>query len=532
VRAVAPVALVLVIAAAVVVVLLTRGDEQSYKVRAIFDNAGFVIPGEDVKVAGVKVGKVDSLDVTKDFKAVVVLDIKDEAYQDFRRDAECMIRPQSLIGEKFVECEPTQVRQAAAQPPPALERIEDGKGKGQYLLPVENTSKPVDLDLINDITRQPQQARLSIILNELGTGVAGRGADLNEVIRRANPALREVDKVLAILASENDTLQRLARDGDTVLQPLARERERVASALENSAAVAEATAERRADLEADIQRLPPFLRELRPTMVRLGAFADQATPVFADLGAQAPAINRLIKQLGPFSEAATPALETLGDATEVGIPALDAARPVIRDLGGLARIVKPVAKTSAALLTSLEQTHGYERALDYVFYQVAAINGFDTFGHYLRAGLIVNQCSVYATSPTPGCSAKFVSGSATSASVASGPSDPVLRATARAIRRALAGKPPARKQRQRNKAAARRLTRAAAPTPDSVPRLQATPTPTATATPQATPAPAWAPAPAATPVPTPAATPAGGRDSHPAPPEDALLDYLFGKDAG
>ena len=43
--------------------------------RAIFDNAGFVIPGEDVKVAGVKVGKIESLDVTPDFKAAVVLQI-------------------------------------------------------------------------------------------------------------------------------------------------------------------------------------------------------------------------------------------------------------------------------------------------------------------------------------------------------------------------------------------------------------------------------------------------------------------------
>ena len=34
--------------------------------------------------------------------------------------------------------------------------------------------------------------------------------------------------------------------------------------------------------------------------------------------------------------------------------------------------------------------------MDYIFYQVAAVNGFDAFGHYLRAGLIVNQCSSYA----------------------------------------------------------------------------------------------------------------------------------------
>src|SRR3954447_4123098 len=83
-------------------------DGGDYKVRAIFDNAGFVIPGEDVKVAGVKVGTFDAVDVTDDFKAAVVLDISDAGYQDFRQDASCIVRPQSLIGERFVECELTQ----------------------------------------------------------------------------------------------------------------------------------------------------------------------------------------------------------------------------------------------------------------------------------------------------------------------------------------------------------------------------------------------------------------------------------------
>ena len=105
-------AVVLLIAALVaVVVIVTAGnDDAGYEVRAIFDNAGFVIPGEDVKVAGVKVGKIDSLDVTEDKKAAVVLDITDPGYQDFRKDAECTVRPQSLIGERFVECELTQAR--------------------------------------------------------------------------------------------------------------------------------------------------------------------------------------------------------------------------------------------------------------------------------------------------------------------------------------------------------------------------------------------------------------------------------------
>ena len=253
--------------------------------RAIFDNAGFVIPGEDVKVAGVKVGKVDSLDVTPDFKAAVVLAIDDPAYQDFRTDASCQVRPQSLIGEKFVECTPTQKRAVGTAPPPALEKIDRGAGEGQYLLPVTNTERSVDLDLINNVMRLPYRERFSLILNEFGTGLAGRGKELNAVIRRADPALKQVDHVLAILASQNKVLADLARNSDTVLAPLAREREHVGSFIEHSSQVAEATAERRDDLQADIERLPRFLAELTPTMQRIGGLSDQTTPVFADLGA-------------------------------------------------------------------------------------------------------------------------------------------------------------------------------------------------------------------------------------------------------
>jgi phospholipid/cholesterol/gamma-HCH transport system substrate-binding protein len=445
VRRAAAVLLLVAAAAAFAVVALGAGDDAGgdYKVRAIFDNAGFVIPGEDVKVAGVKVGAIDAVEVTDDFKAAVVLDITDEGYRDFRQDAECLVRPQSLIGERFVECTPTQARAAGTEPPPALERIDEGPGEGQHLLPVERNGKAVDLDLVNNIMREPERERLSIILSDLGIGVAGRGRDLSEVIRRADPALRELDEVLKILARQNDRLESLAVDSDTILQPLARERRRVSGAISNMSEVAEATAERRADLEADIERLPRFLRELRPTMVRLGALSDEMTPVLRDLGDVAPDINRLVLQLGPFSQAARPAFDSLGEAAEAGIPAVRAARPVITDLKRLAGAARPVGSNARRLLESFQRSGGINRAMDYIFYQVAAINGFDSFGHYLRAALIVNQCANYTTQPVFGCTANFPQAAqgAAAAAAASRPSgqprDPVLRRTAAALARAL-----------------------------------------------------------------------------------------------
>ena len=67
--------------------------------------------------------------------------------------------------------------------------------------------------------------------------------------------------MLEILARQNDTLEQLAVNSDTIMAPLARDRLRVAGAIRHSSNVAKATAERRGELADDIQTLPKFLDE-------------------------------------------------------------------------------------------------------------------------------------------------------------------------------------------------------------------------------------------------------------------------------
>jgi ABC-type transporter Mla subunit MlaD len=380
-----------------------------YQVRAIFDSVESAVPGEDVKVAGAKVGKIGAMDVTADRKAAVVLKINDGRFAPFKTDAHCTIRMQSLIGEKFVECQP-----GSANAPP-LRRVRRGDGKGQYLLPVRNTSSPVDIDLINNTMRLPFRERLAILLDQFGSGLAGRGADLNAVIHRSNPALRETDKVIAVLAKQNRTLAKLARDSDTSLAPLARERKSVSNWIVQANHTGQASAERRADIEASLNKLPDTLRQLRPLMADLEGFANQATPVVTDLGRAAPDVSRLVRQLGPFSTAATPAITSLGEATRRGRPALVKAHPLVVDLRHFGHDFKPISTNLDDLTHSLDKTGGLERILDYLFFQDTAINGFDSIGHYLRAALIVNLCTAYATTPAAGCQANFTNTTASSA---------------------------------------------------------------------------------------------------------------------
>src|SRR5436305_15011399 len=108
-RRIAAVAVALVAVAVAVAVLVntSSGGGDPYQVRAIFDDASFAAPGEDVRIAGAPVGTIASLDVTNrsglggpnsckhtegTCKAVATLTIEKSGFTPFRQNASCAIR--------------------------------------------------------------------------------------------------------------------------------------------------------------------------------------------------------------------------------------------------------------------------------------------------------------------------------------------------------------------------------------------------------------------------------------------------------
>jgi phospholipid/cholesterol/gamma-HCH transport system substrate-binding protein len=399
------------------------GSSGTYTVRAVFDNGSFIVSGEEVRVAGATVGTVDSVGVSGDDeivsreggdhavpgKAVVVMDITDAGFKDFRTDASCIIRPQSLIGERYVDCTPTQPYAPGQTPPPELPTIPDDQpGAGQHLLPLENNGTTVDLDLVQNIQRLPFRDRFRLILNELGAGLAARGQDLGEVIDRANPALRQTDRVLKILAQQSRELASLASNGDAALEPLARHRADVTGSFHNAAISGQATAERGADLEAGLSKLPATLRQVRLTMGRLKQFGDQGAPLFADLKASGKNISKATQKLAPFARAGIPALTSLGDAGQSAGPKLAASDSLLTDLSATASSAVPVGNNLSALLDTFVKTQGFQKLGDFIYYTSAATNGFDSFGHLLRINLQVTNCTDVSSFVVQGCEANFI----------------------------------------------------------------------------------------------------------------------------
>jgi phospholipid/cholesterol/gamma-HCH transport system substrate-binding protein len=423
---------ILCAAALVVVVALgtsAGGSSGGYTVRAIFDDAGNVITGEDVKIDGVKVGAVGAVTPTPGAKAAVVLKIENPGFQDFRADASCTVRPQALIGEKYVDCLPTQPRVEGTPLPPPLHRLSGDEagtdeGAGQYYLPVTNTHSPVDPDLIGDnllglgLMRLPERQRFTILVNEFGAGLAGRGSDLNAVIRRANPALQELEKVLSILAGENKVLTDLAVEGDRAIAPLAADRGKLADFITQSKTVAQASANHAHAIGENFAAFPAFLEQLGPQMERLGRFAQETTPTFTDLGVAAPGIDKTFESLAPFARSSEKFFSSLGSTAKTTGPALQAVEPLLSATQPLGKAAKPFASNFSSLFTSLRSTGGLERLLDFIYLGTGSVNGYDALGHFLRAEIVAGVCLTYEITPTAGCPGKFIGGASSARATA------------------------------------------------------------------------------------------------------------------
>ena len=151
--------------------------------------------GGDFRVGGVTAGSTDKFTIKEEKGkrpvAEVEVSLKQQGFGDFYENASCDIKPQSLIGEYFVDCQPgDKSRKKIAS---------DGSG----VIPVRNTTSTVPQDLVNNVLRTPYRDRLRLIVSSLGAGLAGRPQDLQTVLRRAHPGLRDTTKTLRILGDQN-----------------------------------------------------------------------------------------------------------------------------------------------------------------------------------------------------------------------------------------------------------------------------------------------------------------------------------------
>ena len=390
----------LVIAVAALAVLLAGGggrdEERRYTVE--LDNAFGLVEGGDVRVAGANAGRVVELRLDeRTQKALVDVEITERGFGSLRSDVFCESRPQSPIGEYFLDCLPGTAKREL---------------KPGSRVPVKQTASTIPPDLIQNIMRLPYRERFRLIVNEFGAGLAGRPQDLNQAIRRGVPALRQTSRLLEVLAEHDTVIRDLVTDADTVLKRLSDNREDVGRFVVEARDTASASAERRDDIRTNFRKLPRFLEELTPTMAALGEVATEQRPVLVDLNASARELERFFDDTAELATASRPAIRALGDAAVPGRQAVRAARPQVRELRRFARRTPDLGRNLRIVLEDFDDParaverdprspggrgySGTQALLRYVFSQSLTINAFDELGYMVRAAVHTDKCSPYA----------------------------------------------------------------------------------------------------------------------------------------
>jgi ABC-type transporter Mla subunit MlaD len=410
--------LVVLVAAAGGLLLTGAAEEQAKGKRywVVFDNAFGLVEGGDLKIGGVRAGTVNKFELTdtEPYKVKVEVEVSEPGFDALRTDSECRVRNQSLIGEYYVDCEVGTAKEA----------LPDGG-----TVPVERTSSSIPPDLIASVMRRPYRERFRLLLSELGVGLAGRPAELNEVIRRAHPALKEVTETLEILERQNQTIRDFITDADTVSAAVEPKKEALSRWAQEAMETAEIQASRADRLQAQWNKLPRFLGELRPTLAQLDATATEQIPFLRRMRAAAPDFYRLLKALEPFSNASRVSTRALGEAAVVGQRALSESREEIQELRELSEDAPRLAKPLRQFLQTIDDRErsvesdplhkelappapdktaaqdgegftGMEALMNYVYWQTLGINGFDQVSHFLRIVLLRNDCSGYVNNPT------------------------------------------------------------------------------------------------------------------------------------
>jgi ABC-type transporter Mla subunit MlaD len=391
------------VAVAAVIALVVGASAQgsdSYKFDVIFDDARGLISGQLVKIAGADAGSIDNVTVTSQYKARVQATISGPF--QFHTNASCIIRPDGLIAENYLECDPGTASK------PLLPSV-DGLPP---TVPVTHTSEPVSLlDLFN-IFNVPTRERFQVLLDELGIATAGRGDDINAILQRANPTLQLAQRVIGILNGQSSELATAIDATSTIAAQGATHTAAVQSFLQNMSGLVKQTADHAGNLSQDINKLPALLSAAQPALSQLDTVARDGTPLLKSINTSVPYLNAVDRDLGPFTAIAKPALGKLATAVSDAIPAVKQATPLVATISNYLKASAPSTKEFAGLTVNLLQQGFSENFLSVLYYVGTALSHYDSDSHMLASLTVFPDgggCLLYATkeSSSPDCQAHY-----------------------------------------------------------------------------------------------------------------------------
>jgi phospholipid/cholesterol/gamma-HCH transport system substrate-binding protein len=331
------------IAAVALAALAMFGGGGDYRVKAVFDNAGQLVKGNQVRVGGQPVGKISDIELDDRANAVVTMEVDDDV-APLHEGTTATIRASSLSGiaNRYVSLQPG---------PNSNHKIADGGRIG-----ADETSAPVDIDAVFDSLDGKTRQGLRNLIRGYGDWYDTRGADAAQSTKYFAPFLTSSSDVAQELTLDQAVLSRFLKDGARTVSAIAERRDDLAGLVVNTNQAMAAIGDESTALQRALELLPGTMRKANTTFVnlrgtlddlqqlvveskpatrKLAPFFRELRPLVGDLKPTIADLRDLIRLPGAGNDlieltAAQPRLARLtGDVFPRGIRALDRSQPVV-----------------------------------------------------------------------------------------------------------------------------------------------------------------------------------------------------------
>lgn len=380
----ARVAVIVALAVAVIVLAIVFFSGGSgHKYTLVFQNAGQLVPDNQVLIGGSPAGTVESIGLTDDNLAEVNVEVDQELHEG----TTATIRATSLSGvaNHYVSISPG---------PNSNDALDDGAELG-----LASTTTPVDIDQFFNTFPPRVRKGLEDFIKGNAAIYSGQGKNANESYKYFGTALNRVGAFARELNADQRLLSRFVVSSARLTTAVAGRGEQLSSAISNADTAFSSIAEETAAFDASLRRLPPVFRQSNTTFVNLRAALDDleplvntAKPATKDLAPFLAELRPVFQKLVPFTRNLRLTVSQPGKGNDLGD--LLAVLPQVQDL------------TSSAFPHSEQAISDFQPNLNFIraytpdlfnalgkFGQVAGY--YDGNGHYVRAATSAQNLFAY-----------------------------------------------------------------------------------------------------------------------------------------
>lgn len=263
--------------------------EKAYPMEGVFSDASGLRNGDDVKLAGVKVGRVTDIEVDRPSGNVRVSWVIDEGIE-IGDEAGAEIALASLLGAKHIRI----------NDPTAGDTLMEDLPKEQRVVPLERTKVPFDLFELTRIATEGieelETEKLNDFLVDLADITDGKAATVDDLltgIREVGAAINDRDQEFDALLDQADRLSATLADKD----------DEIISLLDTSRQILDLIVERRNDLAIVLGESADAVQELDRVIsdnkAQIDGVLDSLHPTLDVVSAQQDDIDRALAWLGP-----------------------------------------------------------------------------------------------------------------------------------------------------------------------------------------------------------------------------------------